>query len=242
MKNFAKSLQINLILLSKENFDDKILSQAKLKQYKNPGLSRLRLLTKMTQNLNSIILASKSPRRSQLLQQAGIDISIIPAHINEASFPQKDPMDFVKKLSLAKAMAIAEKFPDNWVIGADTIVLIENKILGKPKSYEHAFEMLDSLNGREHKVITGFSICNKNQKKKFCKAVVTNVWFKKASKEEIQWYINTQEPFDKAGAYGIQGKASFLIEKINGSHSNVVGLPICEVIDILTKQGIIERK
>jgi septum formation protein len=124
-------------------------------------------------------------------------------------------------------------------VGADTIVRIEGTILGKPKSRDDAREMLNRLSGKTHQVLTGFAVCCENRSFNHSETVTTDVQFKALTPKEIEWYIHTQEPFDKAGAYAIQGLGTFLVKRINGSYTNVVGLPVCEVIDVLLKEGII---
>lgn len=150
-----------------------------------------------------------------------------------------DPAVYVRTLAESKATDISEKHPDSWVIGADTIVLIEHRILGKPDSKDAARDMLRRLSGKSHQVFTGFCICRKREDRLFSDTVKTDVRFKNLSDREIEWYIQTGEPFDKAGAYGIQGIGSFLVKSINGSYTNVVGLPVCEVIDFLIKEGVL---
>ncbi len=186
-----------------------------------------------------LILASKSPRRKYLLEQAGLKFSIIPSEIDEDSIPLSEPFNYVKKLAGIKAEDIAEKHPDSWVIGADTIVLIDGEILGKPRSKDNALKMLQKLNGRTHQVYTGFSIINKNRGRKISNTITTDVLFKELSDHEIEWYINTPEPFDKAGSYAIQGLGTFLVKSIKGSYTNVVGLPVCEVIETLLSENVI---
>ncbi|WP_457551734.1 Maf family protein, partial [Desulfobacula sp.] len=163
-------------------------------------------------------------------------------HINEAAVLMKDPEKYVKDLSFLKAESIALFYPEEWVLGADTIVVVQNHILGKPRSKTDAAAMLDTLNNREHSVFTGFSIMNQKKNRYITQSVKTKVFFKCLSPEEIQWYIKTGEPFDKAGAYGIQGIGAFLVKEILGSYSNVVGLPICEVVEALIKLNIIQFK
>ena len=186
-----------------------------------------------------IILASKSPRRRYLLKQAGLSFSVIPSDIDETSIPVTDPDNYVKILAEAKAGDISEKNPDKWVIGADTIVLIDGKILGKPSSVDDARKMLNRLSGKVHHVYTGFAIFCKNNNHFFSETIKTDVLFKKLSQEEIEWYVHTEEPFDKAGAYAIQGLGTFLVKRVNGSYTNVVGLPVCEVIEHLIKENVI---
>jgi len=186
-----------------------------------------------------LILASQSPRRRYLLEQAGLDFSVIPSTFDENSVQLADPADYVKTLAKAKAGEVATRFPDRWVIGADTIVTIDHTILGKPASPTEAREMLTKLSGQSHFVYTGYAIVNKNEGICRCDAIKTIVEFKDLSDEEVHWYIQTGEPFDKAGAYAIQGMGTFLVRRINGSYTNVVGLPVCEVIETLLKLGVI---
>ena len=186
------------------------------------------------------ILASKSPRRKYLLEQAGLTFSIIPSDFDESSVTMSEPDVYVRMLAEAKASDISEQYPDSWVIGADTIVLIDNTILGKPSSNEEARTMLKQLSGKTHQVLTGYCICCKNKTTVFSETSKTDVHFKSLSDAEIDWYIQTGEPFDKAGAYAIQGIGTFLVRRINGSYTNVVGLPVCEVIEFLINEGVVQ--
>jgi len=186
-----------------------------------------------------IILASKSPRRRYLLQQAGLSFRVIPSSIDETSAAISSPETYVRLLSEAKANDVAVKYPDKWVIGADTIVLQEGTILGKPRSQTEARSMIKRLSGQTHQVLTGYAICCKAKSRCFSETIKTDVLFKNLTDEEIEWYIQTKEPFDKAGAYAIQGLGTFLVKSINGSYTNVVGLPVCEVIEFLLKEGVI---
>ncbi|MBT3176185.1 MAG: septum formation inhibitor Maf [Desulfobacula sp.] len=187
-----------------------------------------------------IILASKSPRRKDLLEQLGLNIKIAPSNTDEKSISMKNPEKYVKELSLLKANNTALFYPDDWVIGADTIVVGDGQILGKPRSKTQAIAMLNKLNDCEHSVYTGFSIVNQKKTSIITKSVETKVSFKYLSPREIQWYVNTGEPFDKAGSYAIQGIGAFLVKRISGSYSNVVGLPVCEVIEELMNLNIIQ--
>ena len=188
-----------------------------------------------------LILASKSPRRSELLKQAGLTFSVIPSDFDESTVALSNPDSYVRTLAESKALDISQKYPDAWVIGADTIVLVEQKILGKPGSKGEAFDMLQRLSGKSHQVLTGYCICSKKENKFFSETVKTDVHFKKLNNAEINWYIQTGEPFDKAGGYAIQGVGTFLVRSIKGSYTNVVGLPVCEVIEFLAKEGVIGR-
>ena len=185
------------------------------------------------------ILASKSPRRQYLLKQAGLDFLVVPSRLDENKMAKNAPEEYVKKLAEAKAEDVAPKYPKSWVSGADTIVVIGDAILGKPRSKDDARNMLLRLSGQTHQVYTGFAVCCKAEKRLFSQVVKTDVLFKELSDEEIQWYIHTPEPFDKAGAYAIQGMGTFLVRSIHGSYTNVVGLPVCEVIEFLIKEGLL---
>ena len=188
---------------------------------------------------NKLILASNSPRRRDLLAQAGLTFSVIPSDVDEQRVTISDPDDFVRTLAESKATDISEKHPDSWIIGADTIVCTEQQILGKPDSKEAARDMLRRLSGKTHQVYTGYCICCKSTGRLFTDVVKTDVRFKIISDAEIEWYIQTGEPFDKAGGYGIQGIGSVLVKSINGSYTNVVGLPVCEVMSFLIEEGVI---
>jgi septum formation protein len=187
-----------------------------------------------------LILASKSPRRRYLLKQAGIEFSVIPSEFDEGSVELSPPVTYVKCLAESKARDISQKYPDSWIIGADTIVLIGDTILGKPASADEACTMLKRLSGKIHRVITGYCICNTSKGCFFSETVTTQVHFKELTQSEIDWYIKSGEPFDKAGAYAIQGLGTFLVKRINGSYTSVVGLPVCEVLEFLIKHGIVD--
>jgi septum formation protein len=186
----------------------------------------------------SIILASKSPRRKELLTEVGLNFSVVPSNVSEKDLLMDSPITYVKKLAEAKAGQVALHFPGSWIIGADTIVLIDGDKLGKPRSQSQARTMLKHLSGRTHQVFTGYCICCKNRHRYYSDAVVTDVHFKRLTDKEIEWYIHTTEPYDKAGGYAIQGLGSFLVRSINGSYTNVVGLPVCEVLDFFIQEGI----
>lgn len=186
-----------------------------------------------------LILASKSPRRQYLLKQAGLVFEVMPSSIDESTFTLGDPRTYVQILACAKAEAIADRHPQSWIIGADTIVLIDDTILGKPNGQSAARSMLHRLSGQTHQVYTGYTICCQDSGRQITDTVCTDVTFKELSDDEIEWYITSDEPFDKAGAYAIQGLGTFLVKRINGSYTNVVGLPVCEVIEILIQEKVI---
>lgn len=186
-----------------------------------------------------LILASQSPRRKYLLEQAGLEFSVIPSDVDESSIPITEPDKYARTLAEIKAEDISRQYPENWVLGADTIVLIDGVILGKPDSKDAAFQMLKKLSGRTHQVFTGFCLMCKKENRLISKTIKTDVIFKNLTDHEINWYINTPEPFDKAGSYAIQGLGTFLVKCIKGSYTNVVGLPVCEVIEILLEEGVV---
>lgn len=169
-----------------------------------------------------IILASQSPRRQELLKLITSDFEIKVSNVDETLPDKITPKEAVMYLSKIKAEPFADS--DDIVIGADTVVALDGKILGKPKSEENAKEMLRFLSGRTHSVFTGVTLASDKKTKTF--AVETKVKFFELTNEEIDAYIKTKEPFDKAGAYGIQGYGSLLVEKIDGDYFNVVGLPV----------------
>ena len=187
-----------------------------------------------------LILASKSPRRRYLLEQAGLEFFVIPSNLEENSIPLSSAESYVRRLAEAKAKDISQKYPDSWVIGADTIVFIDNTMLGKPGSRPEARRMLRRLSGKTHQVLTGYCICCETAGRLFSETIKTDVCFKELTELQINWYINSGEPFDKAGAYAIQGIGTFLVKCIHGSYTNVVGLPVCEVMEFLINEGVVE--
>ncbi|NWF93838.1 MAG: septum formation inhibitor Maf [Syntrophaceae bacterium] len=186
---------------------------------------------------NRLILASRSPRRYELLKQIGLDFDVIPSGIEEDFVPDESPREHVIRLAEAKAFDVGNRYPDRWVIAADTMVYVDGDVLGKPKTMEEAMEMLKRLSGREHRVLTGFSVRHFGKGIRDQEAVETAVRVKGLTPAEMDWYVRTGEPFDKAGGYAIQGIGSFMIESIRGSYTNVVGLPVCEVIQMLNRLG-----
>ncbi len=188
-----------------------------------------------------IILASKSPRRRQLLETVGLRFKVVPSGIREEAFSLCAPEIYAERLAEAKAREVAKNFPESWVIGADSTVWIEGCLLEKPDTISDARRMLERLSGKTHYVFTGYAIvCMKNNYLS-SNVITTAVDFKTLSDKEVEWYIRTQEPYDKAGGYAIQGLGAFMIRQIRGSYTNVVGLPLCEVIERLSREGVIER-
>ncbi len=185
-----------------------------------------------------IILASASPRRKDLLTLMGLDFEIIPSPREENIEGDLDPADYCQALAYLKASDVSELVhdPTAVIIGGDTIVVLGQHILEKPKDEADAAKMLTRLSGKTHQVITG--LCILQGDKMIEKHVITEVTFRKLSPELIKAYIQTGEPMGKAGAYAIQGKGSLLIKSVNGDYSNVVGLPVAALADVLVKFGI----
>jgi septum formation protein len=186
-----------------------------------------------------IILASASPRRSELLESAGIRFQVVPGHIDETPLPQEAPVDHVLRLAVEKAREVARREAGDFFIGADTIVLCDGEIMGKPCDRNDADRMLRKLSGVGHSVITGYAVYSATGDVSRSQAVETKVYFKPLTDKEISDYIATGCPMDKAGAYAIQGGAAHMVRRIEGSYTNVVGLPLCEVIDTLRDMGAI---
>lgn len=186
-----------------------------------------------------LILASKSPRRRFLMENAGLEFSVCPSRVRESDFEITGPRDYVKTLAEAKACDVADMYPDSWVIGADSIVWADGSLLEKPGTAAAAQNMMAQLSNRTHCVFTGFAVVCRQARHLFSDVAATDVTFKRLSPAEIDWYTATPEPYDKAGGYAIQGLGSFMVQRINGSYTNVVGLPICELMDHLVKQGVI---
>ncbi len=208
-----------------------------------------------------LVLASASPRRKDLLERIGFAVKIVPAEIEEKMEPEEDPTEFVKRMARTKVLSVVNRLkgtmathaesherqstgrgkkrdgPDRWVVGADTIVVVDGEIMGKPVSQDEAFDMLQKLSGREHTVVTGFCVFDLVKNKEGIQAVISTVRFKPMSRREIEKYLSVGESADKAGAYGIQGVGSYLIDSIDGSYTNVVGLPLCQLMEMFEEMG-----
>lgn len=189
---------------------------------------------------DKIILASASPRRRELLEQIGLEFDIIPSITDEQALPGETPEEHVVRLSLEKALEVAgrKNVSGRWFIGSDTIVLCDDRILGKPKNSEEATAMLKLLSGREHQVLSGFALIDQKNGKQITEAVSTKVRFRPLTDAEIARYIATGEPDDKAGSYAIQGLGVCFVAGIEGSYTNVVGLPLCRLTLALKKLGV----
>ena len=180
-----------------------------------------------------IILASRSPRRAELLAAAGISFEVLAADIDETPHANEAPAAYVERLAIQKARAVFALRPDAHVLGADTTVTIDGEILGKPEDQADALRMLRMLTGRVHDVHTGVALVSAQGVESAVET--TRVWFDAMTDEDISWYVATGEPVDRAGAYAIQGFASRFIPRIEGSYSNVVGLPVALVSSILKR-------
>lgn len=185
---------------------------------------------------HTLILASASPRRQELLREAGIAFQAHPAHIAEEHKPGEAPLEYVLRLAEEKARAVACRFPGHYVLGADTTVVAGEHMLEKPTDYADAARMLRLLSGRAHQVITAVSLVTPGGQSD-TRACTTQVFFRELSEQEIQRYIASHEPMDKAGAYAIQGGAAGFADRIEGDYSNVVGLPLSLVTEMLRANG-----
>jgi len=205
-----------------------------------------------------LVLASASPRRKELLEKLGFTVKTIPSNADETRDEAEPPEDFVKRMARLKVLTAVRRLqatlytpdseggrlaraprdePVRWVVGADTIVVVGDEIFEKPRDTQHAAEMLAALSGREHLVLTGFCVFDLRKNKEGLQAVSTLVKFKRLSRPEIEKYLSLGESMDKAGAYAIQGVGSYLAEYIQGSYTNVVGLPLCQLVEMMEEMG-----
>jgi septum formation protein len=185
----------------------------------------------------TFILASSSPRRQELLRLLGLPFQVVPSSVQEEALEGEAPEEHVLRLCEAKAREVGLRSPDRWVIAADTVVVIDSVMLGKPRDLEEARRMLERLQGRTHEVYTGLCLLRMRDGRCAKEAVRTEVLFRGLTSREVEWYLRTGEALDKAGAYGIQGLGGALVRKIQGSFSNVVGLPLAELVDLLRDVG-----
>jgi septum formation protein len=187
-----------------------------------------------------IVLASASPRRRELLTQIGLKFQVVPSRAEELVLPGETPEEHVIRLSIDKASDVAaqKEVEGRWFIGSDTIVLCNGQILGKPADERHAATMLRMLSGREHRVLSGYAILDRQTGEQRAEAVSTKVRFRELTDAEIARYIASGEPADKAGAYAIQGLGVCFVAEIEGSYTNVVGLPLCRLTLALKQLGV----
>ena len=185
-----------------------------------------------------VVLASSSPRRKELLEKTGLKFIIDAAEINEDHGRKMKPAELAKIISLEKAKAVADRHPRSIIMAADTFGVLDGGLLGKPRDEDEARDMLGRMSGRCHRVFTGFTILDTETGKAVSKTVETKVYFRKLHGEEIEAYVRTGEPLDKAGAYAIQGLGALLVEKIEGDYCNVIGLPLTSLARELKRFGV----
>lgn len=207
-----------------------------------------------------LVLASASVRRKELLEMVGFSVKPMPSQIDETPLPDEPAETFVKRMARGKVLTVVDRiqqtlYPDpeaarfdlggrmsresplRWVLGADTVVTLDGRILGKPSDHDEAVEMLLALQGREHVVTTGFCLYDMRKSKEGIQAVHTAVRFKRMNRHEIEKYLSVGESMDKAGAYAIQGVGAYMVESIQGSYTNVVGLPLCQVVEMMEEMN-----
>ncbi len=184
-----------------------------------------------------LVLASASPRRLELLGRLGIPVEVRPSRVDESLPPGRPLGEALEAVARRKAAAVAHQVAPAWVLAADTAVVLGERVMGKPRGPDEAREMLRALSGRVHRVITAVALLGPGADRTV--AVETRVRFRRLSEDEIAWYTGLDEPYDKAGAYGIQGRGAFLVESIEGSYTNVVGLPLSETVDLLRPTGLL---
>lgn len=187
---------------------------------------------------SSLILASTSPRRSFYLKQLGVSFRKAVPNVEERPFRGEAPRAFVRRMALEKARDVAKRRPRDWVLAADTVVILDGHILGKPKDERHARRMLRRLSGRAHQVMSGMALVSQSAGRALSRVSLTQVRLREIGPDEIRWYVQTGEPADKAGAYAIQGKGGIFIKGITGSPSNVAGFPVEVFYELMQKAGL----
>jgi septum formation protein len=193
----------------------------------------------MAASENILVLASGSPRRRDLLSGAGVPFTVHPSRVEEKATPGEDAEDFTQRAARMKAEAVAgTQPPGTWILAADTTVVLDGTILGKPKNEADAAKMLRLLSGRRHRVLTAVVLAQAGGDEPFELLCETSVWFRPLDAATIHEYLATGEPMDKAGAYGIQGRGAMLVSSIEGSYTNVVGLPLAETIQLLAEAQV----
>ena len=197
------------------------------------------MISRLLTTTGKLILASGSPRRKTLLQDLGLEFEVIAAQVEEKPRAGEKPEDFVLRAGSDKAGAVSCGNPASWVLGADTVVVVGGRILCKPGNAEEAVSVLLVLSGQKHLVHTGFCLANVKKQVSVSRLVTTEVYFSSFSEEIAAAYVASREPLDKAGAYGIQGAGGVLVVKIYGSYSNVVGLPLVEVIQEMLRYKLV---
>ncbi|MCX6004020.1 MAG: Maf family protein [Chloroflexi bacterium] len=188
--------------------------------------------------MKRIILASASLRRKALLEQIGLKFTVDASVQEDTEFVGQEPHQLAREISLKKAESVANGYPDAVIIAADTFGVIGNRVIGKPHSEAEARAMLTALSGKSHTVITGFTVLDTLTRKAVSRSVETTVYMKQITKSEIETYVKTGEPLDKAGAYAIQGLGAVLVDKIEGDYFNVMGLPLYALTEVLKEFGV----
>lgn len=188
--------------------------------------------------MKDIILASGSPRRKELLARLGLTFSVVPAQIEEDISSSQLPQELTQEIAFQKARYVSKRIKKGLIIGADTIVVLEDHLLGKPVNEEDAFNKLSLLNGKRHEVVTGLCVIDAASGDVQMEAEITRVYFRKITDTEIRGYIASGECMDKAGAYAIQGRGAIFVDRIEGCYYNVVGLPLTRLYLMLQKRGV----
>lgn len=186
----------------------------------------------------NLILASSSPRRRELLHTAGVSCRIVPSNVEEVRSPDESIEDYVKRLASEKATEVSANHPEAWVVGADTVVVLDGKLLEKPADRDDAFEMLQTLSGHVHTVYTAVALLRGKPQHSEVTVTTSRVRMLQLDREDILWYVASGEPMDKAGAYAVQGIGAWFIEAIDGSYTNVVGLPLSTLFNMMRRAGI----
>ena len=185
-----------------------------------------------------LVLASSSPRRQAYLKDLGIPFRRVSPDVDETRRRAESPRAYVRRLAVEKASAVSERYPSSWVVSADTTVVIDKTVLGKPRNAAHARKMLRKLSGRSHRVLSGMALVHRGDAIVRSAVSSTRVFIRKLNDDEIRWYVGTGEPLDKAGAYGAQGKGGLLVERVEGSFSNVVGFPLEKFYELWKACGL----
>lgn len=191
------------------------------------------------QQLEKLVLASASPRRAQLLKSVGLRFDILPSQVNEDAKLSEDPRELVERLAFEKAQEVARKLQQAWVLGADTVVVLDGQILGKPLDRADAARMLSLIQGRQHQVFGGIALLNSQHNVKEVQSHVSEVEIVKLDPRQIEAYIESGEPLDKAGSYAIQGIGAALVAQVAGSYTNVVGLNLSATMNLLSKYNLV---
>lgn len=193
----------------------------------------------MFKTIETLVLASGSPRRNELLSNLGLEFSVVVSDVDEAPLHGEKEEAYALRMAGLKGEAVSRQHPSSWVVSADTVVIFEDRLLTKPATTDEAVQMLMLLSGRKHQVRTGFSLCCHDRKVWVVRSTLTNVCFRPFDLDWARAYVSTGEPMDKAGGYGIQGRGGVFVESISGSYSNVVGLPLAEVVELLVEYQVV---